>query len=51
MPVWCVVLVTVLYTGTAVAYVLKRDLAWALVWAAYALANVGLIAVMLRGQP
>jgi hypothetical protein len=37
--------VGVLYGAVAVAYVIKGDLAWALVWASYGLANVGLILV------
>ena len=42
-------LVAVLYFSVAVCYFLKGDLAWCLVWASYALANVGLILIGMRG--
>ena len=37
------VLVSVLYAITAFAFLVRNDLPWALVWASYALANLGLI--------
>jgi hypothetical protein len=33
----------ILYAIVGVAYLLKKDYAWATVWCAYALANFGLI--------
>jgi hypothetical protein len=39
-----------LYFFIAICYLLKRDYAWALVWASYALANVGLVLIGLRGN-
>ena len=36
-------IVAVLYGLTALGYVFKKDWPWALVWACYALSNVGLI--------
>lgn len=41
-------IVGVLYTGVAIAYVAKGDIPWAIVWASYGLANVGLILVGMR---
>jgi len=41
-------IVGVLYTGVAVAYLVKGDIPWSIVWASYGLANVGLILVGLR---
>lgn len=38
-------IVAVLYFLTAVLYFCKSEYAWALVWASYAMANVGLIIV------
>jgi FtsH-binding integral membrane protein len=38
----------VLYALTALAFVAKKDMPWALVYSAYALANVGLILASLR---
>ncbi len=32
-----------LYAIVGIAYILKKDYAWALVWWSYAMANVGLI--------
>jgi len=36
-------IVAVLYFTTGVAFLLKRDLPWAIVWGSYAMANVGLV--------
>ena len=41
-------IVGILYTGVAIAYALKGDIPWAIVWASYGLANVGLIMVGMR---
>ena len=38
-------IVGVLYAVVAACYIVKGEYAWATVWAAYALANVGLILV------
>lgn len=38
-------IVGVLYLITGLLYFLKRDYAWATVWTAYAIANMGLILV------
>jgi len=35
--------VAVLYAITAVAFFVKKDVPWGLVWLSYAMANVGLI--------
>ena len=35
--------VAVLYFVTGVAFLVRRDVPWAIVWMAYSLANVGLI--------
>jgi len=40
--------VGILYASVAVAYLGKGDIAWAIVWGSYALANVGLILVGVR---
>lgn len=37
--------VGVLYGAVAVAYLIKGDIPWAIVWGSYGLANVGLILV------
>jgi|TARA_R100000664_G_C2650844_1_gene71551 hypothetical protein len=39
-----------LYAIVGICYILKKDYAWALVWISYALANVGLIWVGMRGE-
>lgn len=36
-------IVAVLYGITAFSFFLKKDIPWTIVWASYALANVGLI--------
>jgi|TARA_Y100000401_G_scaffold35785_1_gene26805 hypothetical protein len=41
-------IVAVLYSIAGVCYLVKKDYAWATVWLAYALANVGLILIGLR---
>ena len=41
-------IVGVLYASVAAAYVIKGDIPWAIVWAGYAFANIGLIIVGLR---
>ena len=41
-------IVFLLYTSTAIAWAIKGDYAWALVWGAYALANVGMIIIGMR---
>lgn len=40
--------VSVLYMSTAIYYATRKDWPWVLVWAAYSLANVGLIMASLR---
>ncbi len=42
-------IVAVLYLLTALAFAHKRDWVWALVWFSYAVANVGLLIVSMRG--
>ena len=37
-----------LYASVGVAYLIKGDVPWSIVWLSYALANVGLIMVGLR---
>ena len=37
-----------LYLTVSVCYLIKKDYAWALVWLAYCLANVGLVLIGLR---
>ena len=41
-------IVGVLYTSVCLAYLLKGDISWAIVWGSYGLANVGLILVGMR---
>jgi hypothetical protein len=41
-------IVGLLYSSVAIAYLFKGDIAWAIVWGSYALANVGLILVGAR---
>jgi hypothetical protein len=41
-------IVMLLYAGTAIAWAYKREPAWALTWAAYAIANIGLIWASLK---
>ena len=41
-------IVGLLYSSVAIAYLFKGDVAWAIVWGSYALANVGLIMVGMR---
>ena len=36
-------IVGVLYATVALAYIIKGDIPWAIVWGSYSLANVGLI--------
>lgn len=43
-------LVTLLYSAVGACYLLKKDYAWCMVWISYALANVGLILIGLRGN-
>jgi len=43
-------LVGALYFIVAACYLFKKDYAWALVWFSYALANVGLVLIGLRGS-
>ena len=38
-----------MYFLVSVCYLLKQDYAWFLVWISYALANVGLVLIGLRG--
>lgn len=45
---WIPATVGVLYSAVALSYMIKGDLPWALVWASYAMANVGLIIVGMR---
>ena len=40
--------VGILYAAVGVAYLIKGDIPWGIVWGSYALANVGLILVGLR---
>lgn len=39
----------VLYAAVGVGYLLKKDFAWATVWLAYAVANVGLVLAGMKG--
>lgn len=39
----CPAIVAVLYALVGIGYLVKKDYPWALVWIAYAIANVGLI--------
>jgi len=41
-------IVSLLYFIAAIAYLVKRDYTWAIVWAAYAVANFALILIGLR---
>ena len=41
-------IVFLLYGATAVAWAIKGDYAWATVWGAYALANIGMIIIGMR---
>lgn len=41
-------IVGALYFVVGVCYIAKKDYAWATVWLAYALANIGLILIGLR---
>lgn len=41
-------IVFLLYTATAIAWAIKGDYAWAMVWGAYALANIGMIIIGTR---
>lgn len=41
-------IVGLLYTSVAIAYLIKGDVPWSIVWASYGLANVGLIIVGMR---
>lgn len=40
--------VAILYLAVAIAYLIKKDYAWGVVWGGYALSNVGLILIGLR---
>jgi hypothetical protein len=40
----------ILYSIVAVGYGLKKEWAWCLVWASYALANVGLVMASTTGE-
>jgi hypothetical protein len=42
------VAVTFLYAITGLAYLIRGDLAWAMVWLSYSSANLGLIVIGLR---
>ena len=37
-----------LYSVVGICYIIKKDYAWAMIWLAYATANIGLILVGLR---
>lgn len=39
----CPALAGILYAVVGVGYLVKKDYAWALVWIAYSIANIGLI--------
>jgi len=41
-------IVAFLYAVVGVCYFIKKDYAWALVWASYSLANIGLILIGMR---
>ena len=41
-------IVGVLYSAVAIAYLIKGDIPWAIVWAGYAFANIGLIILGMR---
>jgi hypothetical protein len=41
-------IVAALYSIVGVCYVFKKDYAWATIWLAYAMANIGLILIGLR---
>tara|TARA_B100000287_G_C20587022_1_gene762657 strand:- start:311 stop:481 length:171 start_codon:yes stop_codon:yes gene_type:complete len=40
----------ILYAIVAVGYAMKKEWAWCLVWASYALANVGLVLAASAGE-
>lgn len=40
--------VALLYLAIAIAYLAKRDYAWAVVWGGYSVSNIGLILIGLR---
>ena len=42
------VVVGILYSSVSVAYLMKGDVPWAIIWGGYAIANVGLVVVGLR---
>ena len=41
-------IVGILYTATAIAYAIKGDYAYSVMWGSYALANVALVMIGLR---
>jgi hypothetical protein len=41
-------IVFLLYSATAIAWAIKGDYCWALVWGSYALANIGMILIGMR---
>lgn len=44
------IVVFFLYAVVGICYLFKKDYAWALVWGSYALANIGLVLVGIRGD-